>query len=562
MAYQDRPNPFKYKAHYDAKVKGMYAPLTYTVEIIQPDNGVISVLFNGISYTESFTVQKGQVIRPRISTSPGYLVDTFTINGQPVVADKEYTVEENLTFEATTKIQSFSVQIKNNAYATITATLNGKANTGSFYATYNDLIIIDAASIDGYDVTGLNLNGEDIHTQLPYEYRVTQDTVLEVFTDISRIDINITQPDNGEIVVTHNGNNYRDHFIVEYGDEITVKTSCDEGYHLTELVANKEIISDGYTYEVFEDQNISAVISINVYHVTMQHPANGRLSANTNGYNYDNSFNINHGDSASFVCLVDDEESYYLRALYLNGEEITQNVKYPITRNSIASADVAEVEVVETVTIRINQTTGATIYASYNNNIYSDTFVANKDYPVTIWVEPLEMYNITGFTLSGSNSGVQNLPEYDRYVFTANENKIVGCQTQLKVYRVHLKNVTGGTLRVTMDGKDYTSDFDIIWGHQITIHVDLNIAYNLTSVTLDGVQVAEGSTHTITAEATITFTTALKRYQIQVVQPANGKITVNGTVGTSFTFTHGTQITVAATPNSGYKLKSFTKTDL
>lgn len=558
MVYLDRSNPFKYKAHYDAKIKGTYAPLTYTISITQPDNGVITVLFEGINYIENFTVQKGQKIRPRISTSPGYIVTSFTINGQPVVTDKEYTVEENLTFEATTQIQSFLVSIKNDPYAEISVDHNGEIKRSNFYANYNDLITIKSTVADGRDIIALNVNDLDVSRKLPYDYRVTTDTVLEVFTDIAKTDVYITQPEYGEIVVTYNGNEYRDHFIVEYGDKIKINVYPEEGYHLTELIANTQILSDGIELEVFEDTDISAVISINVYRVSITHPENGRISANTStGYNYDNSFDINHGESASFVCLIDDEDKYYLRDIYMNGQAIRSNIKYEITQNTNITADVAEIEVTETVTIRLTQVEGATIWASYDNNLYSDTFVANKGYPVTIWVEPLEMYNVTGFTINGTA-----LPEYDRYVFNADENKIITCQTQLKKYDVTLINVTGGTLRVTMDGKDYTNNFICTWGHEITIHVDMNIAYNLTSVTLNGEQVPVDSTHVIKAPATITFTTALKRYEVQVVQPANGKITVNGSVGTSFTFTHGTEITVAATPNSGYKLKSFTKTDL
>lgn len=46
----------------------------------------------------------------------------------------------------------------------------------------------------------------------------------------------------------------------------------------------------------------------------------------------------------------------------------------------------------------------------------------------------------------------------------------------------------------------------------------------------------------------------LIEYTVQIEQPANGRIEVNGQVGTLFTFEEGASVTIEAIANEGYKV--------
>lgn len=558
MDFSERSNPFNYKAHYNAKVKAYYAPLSQVVNIVQPEHGIIQVLYKNVYYTESFVVKKSDSIKIYFSPDTGYIQSKLLMNNQPISVDKEYQIDEDVSINAETALKAYTINITQTTGVILRVRKNNKEDhTTTFYANYNDILDIDyEIRQDGIDPI-FTLNGETI--KLPKSIIVSDDINIVATTEVSKVKVTLKQSSNSILKCIYNETEHLSDFIVNYGDKITPIINIDTGYHLTELTANNQIIPNNKEFVVLEDTTIESIVDINKYTVIIQQPEFAKITANYRGNNYESSFQINYADQASFVCTINSDvaDKYYVRELLLNGQKIQQGTKYQFIDSGLVSADIAEVEIVKTYNISLPKVEGAIVYASYDNEIYTESFVAVEGYPITVWIEPEPQYNVTLFKYNGVS-----IPFQDRYVFNANENVTITASTKLKVYRMTLVNSTGGTLRAIMNGKEYTSDFDVVWGTNVTIYVDLNIAYNLTTITLNGTQIADGSTHVIKEDSEVKFTTALKRYEVKVIQPANGKITVNGSTGTSFTFTHGTEITVAITPDEGYKVKSFTMTDL
>lgn len=558
MDFSERSNPFNYKAHYNAKVKAYYAPLSQVVNIVQPEHGIIQVLYKNVYYTESFVIKKSDSIKIYFLPDTGYIQSKLAMNNQPISADKEYQIDEDVTITAETALKAYTISITQTDGVILRVRKNNKEDhTTTFYANYNDILDINYEIRQDGITPIFTLNNEVV--DLPKTIIVSEDINLVATTEVSKLKVTLMQSPNSTLKCIYNESEILSSFTVNYGDKIIPVISTDTGYHLTELTANNQIIPNNKEFTVLEDTTIASIVDINKYTVIIQQPEFAKITANYRGNNYETSFQINHADQASFICTINQDvaDKYYVRDVLLNGQKIQQGIKYQFTDSGLVSADIAEVEVIKTYNISLPKVEGAVVYASYDNEIYTENFTAIEGYPITVWIEPEPQYNVTSFRYNGVS-----IPFQDRYVFNASENVTITASTKLKVYRMKLINSTGGTLRATMNGKDYTSDFDVVWGTNVTIHVDLNIAYNLTSITLNGAQIADGSTHSIKEDSEVRFTTALKKYEVKVVQPANGKITVNGSTGTSFTFTHGTEITVAITPNSGYKVKSFTMTDL
>lgn len=558
MEFSKISNPFNYKAHYNTKIKAYYKPLSQVVTIIQPQHGTIQVLYKNVYYNESFVIKKSDSIKIYFSPNDGYIQSKLLMNNQSVMIDKEYTINEDVTITAEAVIKAYTVNITQIDGVILTVTKNHKEeHVSTFYANYNDILDISYELLEDSIIPNFRLNNELI--TLPKTIIVDKDIDLVVSSEIKQLHVKLVQSLNSTLKCIYNNTEYSDNFIINYGDKIKPIIIIDNGYHLTELLANNKSISNNVEIPVTEDTVISSIVDINKHSVIIQQPEFGKITAKYHENNYEQSFQIDHGDYASFTCIINQEfiDKYYVRELKLNGEKIKQNTDYQFNDAGLISADIAKVEIIKTYKVFLPEIKGAIVYASYNNKIYTNNFNAIEGYPITIWIEAEPQYDITSFKYNEVSISFT-----ERYTFNINNDVVISASVRLKTYRVKLINTNGGKLKVIMNNKTYTSDFDIIWGTDIQIYVDLDNAYNLTSITLNGTQIADGSSHTIKKNSEIKFTTALKKYEVRVVQPANGKITVNGSVGTSFTFTHGTEITVAISPNSGYIVKSFTMTDL
>lgn len=122
----------------------------------------------------------------------------------------------------------------------------------------------------------------------------------------------------------------------------------------------------------------------------------------------------------------------------------------------------------------------------------------------------------------------------------------------VRTRRVVINQSANQTIQVVYNGQTYTSSFTANIGASFTVNVVPNTGYNAGTPNVSGGTIPYGTTdYVISASAAV-----IKRYTITVTQPANGNITVNGQVGTSFTFDYGTQVTIQANANSGYKVTS------
>lgn len=634
MVYKPMSNPFKYRAHYSARIKGQYAPLTHKVEIIQPENARIYVIYNGISYDYSFSVQEEQIIRIYIEYNDGYTSNSFTINGEQIVADKDYVIREDVTIQANVVKQSYLVELSSDEHSRLFVVHGGTVETSSFYASHGENIEVYSEVTEvGYVINSLTLDGYPI--QQHEHYIVTDSIKVKTTSEIERFLVHIIQPDgfippeevpdlniitldqpaNGRLELTceainvskgtdaryeipkgadytveltandgyrvdnfyvdetepqttasgnrievlYNGEIQYYDFYVNYGDQITITAYANSlnGYEVQDVLFGDEVIVNGSTQSVYKEVTISTVLATQELVVTILQPTDAKITAMYNGNTYDSSFMVKYQAEVSFYVEINDPETHYLRKLLLNGDQISQNAPIRISQNSTITADIGVVDVSKTHNINIRQVEGATIYASYNQRLYTESFIAVEGYPITIYVVPEPEYDITSFKLDDQELGIA-----DRYVFTVTKDFVITCTTKLKTYQITINQVANGTISVEYENKIYTSSFTGVHSKKMRISVTPLQSHNLSSITVNGQKVSNNSEWTITGPVSITAAYTIKTFKVYVTQPANGKILVNNSQDTEFTFNYGTQITVQAVANSGYKVKSFTKTDV
>lgn len=122
----------------------------------------------------------------------------------------------------------------------------------------------------------------------------------------------------------------------------------------------------------------------------------------------------------------------------------------------------------------------------------------------------------------------------------------------VRTRRIVINQTANQTIKIVYNGQTYTSSFTANIGGSFSVTVTPNTGYNAGTPNISNGTVPYGTTDYVISATAAT----IKRFTITVSQPANGNITVNGQVGTSFTFDYGTSVTIQANANSGYKVTS------
>lgn len=186
------------------------------------------------------------------------------------------------------------------------------------------------------------------------------------------------------------------------------------------------------------------------------------------------------------------------------------------------------------VMISIKQSANQLITVTCNGTQYTESFEApiGSTYTVSI-----------AATTEGYNTGILSTTGG-----TVSEAiTISATAAKLKTYTVTITQSANQTISVVSNGNTYTASFTATHGQTYTASISPIEGYNAGTLS--------STSGTITGPITISATTAtLKVYTVTVEQPENGYITVNGETGTSFTYSHGTEITVQAYANDGYEV--------
>lgn len=329
------------------------------------------------------------------------------------------------------------------------------------------------------------------------EYYVEK-KVLNEFT------VTIEQSEHQTIKVICNGYTYTTTFKALAGSQFTVIVEPEAGY-----IAGKPNHSSGY---ITNDMIIFAsYASLEAYYITLIPGNNQTLKVtlnNNENLSYTSSFTASYGDTY-VVEIIPDEE-------YEAGTLISGNMNGTINGNLTIQASDAEIKKYSVYVIQPDNDSNITI----NSSIITES-----------------MYNY-GTSITAQ---VNNMPigyEIDKFY--------------LGEFPIYINQSEHQTIEVTINGTEKFTDSFVVTAedtYEINIIPDeWYVAGDIIGIPLSGK--FNGIT---TIEATEAI---IKEYTITVTQPTNGKITINGITGTTFTFNAGTSITVQAIANDGYKVTS------
>lgn len=190
-----------------------------------------------------------------------------------------------------------------------------------------------------------------------------------------------------------------------------------------------------------------------------------------------------------------------------------------------------QTKVLNYFTVTIIQTPGQIVKVTCNGEEHDTDFQALAGSQYTVTVTPQTGY-VAG--APSSQSGYVN-----------SDITITASPASKATYLVTIQQSANQTIKVVANGTTYTSNFSAEYGTTYTAMVTPNEGYNAGTLS--------SSSGTITGALTISASAAsIILCTISVTQPANGRIEVNGQVGTSFALNYGTNVKLEAIANDGY----------
>lgn len=587
-------NPFKYRAHYNTRIRATYTPLSCHVHIEQPTGGIITVVYNGKNYTSDFTVPKGQTIIVKTQVDAAYSSNQLSINGEKVTPNTKYVVNSDINITLDLSLQSFLVKAKAlktcglviNYNDTDTVLEAADDSQTSFNVAYGETIVITAKPIEGYKVNNILIYEDENSQPVKYnndavQYTVKKKISIELDCETEKFLVEINQlikshSDHKTTWVTRNGEKVYDSFYANWGETLQVHSkptvlvdfledTPNMMYDLSYIsVVNKDdntkaSYNSGASITVKNNISIDPVYRDHTCSVSITKNDNATITAKVGLINYvDIGFTVPYGTNVSFTVKVNDTDNYYFNNLTINGKSIKQNTNYKVTEDLVVNADIREVIKVNYYTIKINQPENAKIYVEYNNKTYTETFPAAEGSICTAYVTPNDGYKIMQFRANETSLSVN-----DRYQFTIDKEYVFSATTQILTgFVVNFNQVEGGTLQIIHNDETKTSSFTCTYGDTIKVIQTANTGYTAGTIYDNGNAIENNATITVKEDHTITTSFEIQVFKIDVTQPENGRITINGSYGTSFRFNYNTEITVQCTPTEGYELGNIYSNDV
>ena len=587
MAYKEIGNPSKYRAHYNTKIRAIYTPLSCNVHIEQPVGARITVIYNGKNYTSDFSVPKGQSIVIKIILNEGYLRNNLLVNKESIEPNTEYVVNEDINITAELSVISFLVTAKttedygliinSSDMVSLNPAPKNQISETSFYVTYGEEIDITINPIESHKLNNILIYENNNKTPVKYtsntiKYVVKKSITVEADCELKKFWVGISQP-----IETHN--DYKTTWVIRNGEMLhygfyanwgeTIQFYAEQSamtdylgdtpnilYDLSyiSIVNNddntKKNYNSGASITVKNNITINPIYKIHMCSISLIKDQHANISAKYGEFNYtDIDFKVPYGSNVSFFVTIKDPESYYLNDLVMNGKSIIQNTNYRITEDIIIAVDVRDAINVTYHSIKINQPDNARIYVIYNNKLHTDSFPAIEGTICTTYIVPNDGYSVTQFKINDTD-----IPINERHQFTVDKDYTLSATTQTSDLNINFNQVTGGFLYIIHNNTQKTSSFTCTYGDTITIIRIANYGYVAGTLYDNGKAIENYSTITVTEDHTITTSFAIQTFTVTVTQPTNGRITINGTYGSSFTFNYGSMMTIQCTPNDGYRV--------
>ena len=370
------------------EIKATFRKKTFAISLAESAHGAIAI-------AESVDLQAvpyGTTLTITATPETGYELTALTANDKDILATKSFVVKSDTEVKATFTKQHFAVTLTQEGEGKVNAT--GADNLKA--VPYGTELIIEATPAEGYELTALTANGQDI--------LATRKVVVTRATEIKATFVKktfvVTLPQEGEGTITARG--AEDLSAVPYGTELIIEATPAEGYELTTLTANGQDILATRKVVVTEATEIKATFVKKTFVVTLEKAGEGDLS--TTGA--DNLKKVPYGTELTIIATP--AAGYELASIVVDGVNITATKKVVIKDNVTVKATFVK----KTFKVTLTKEGEGTITATGASNLNAVAYGTE----LTIVATPAAGYELQSLVVDG----VVNITATKKVVVTDN----------------------------------------------------------------------------------------------------------------------------------------------
>ena len=498
----------------------VFSKVTETYAVVQEITGRGEIQVSGATNLKS--VEYGTELTITATPATGCELKTLTANNVDIIDSKRITVKENVTIKAVFAEKSYPVTTTKEGEGTITA--RGAEDLGA--VPYGTELIIEATPAEGYELTALTANGQDILASKKVTIKGATE-VKATFTQKTRNFV-VTLAKDGEGTITATGAD--DLNAVAYGTELTINATPAEGYELTALTANGTDILASKKVAVKEAVEVKATFTKKAFAVTLSKEGEGTITA-TGATSLDA---VPYGTELTINATP--AEGYELTALTANGTDILASKKVIVKE----AVEVKATFTKKSFTVSLTKEGEGTITATGASSLNAVDYGTE----LTINATPAEGYELTALTANGTDILA---------------SKKVAVKEAVEVKATFSKKTFAVTLEKAGEGELSTTGTDnlkkVPYGTELTIIATPAEGYELTSIVVDGVNITATKKVTIKDNVTVKATFAKKSFAVTFDKVGEGTITATGADDLKVV-PYGMELTIIATPAEGYELQS------
>ncbi|MFR6435087.1 InlB B-repeat-containing protein [Porphyromonas sp.] len=499
-------------------VTATFTKKSFAVSLTKEGEGTITATgasnLNSVAYGTELTI----VATP----AEGYELTTLTANGTDILATKKVVVTDNMTVKATFAKKSFAVSLTKEGEGTISATGASSLNA----VAYGTELTINATPAMGYELTALTANGTDILATK----KIVVEGNLTVKATFAKKNFAVSLTKEGEGTITATGASNLN--AVAYGTELTINATPAEGYELVSITADGTDITASRKVVVTGNLTVKATFAKKSFAVSLTKEGEGTISAT--GASDLNS--VAYGTELTIVATP--AEGYELTALTANGTDILATKKIVVEGNLTVKATFTKKSFAVSLTKEGEGTISATGASDLNSVAYGTE--------LTIVATPAEGYELTALTANGTDILATKK-------IVVEGNLTVKATFTKKSFAVSLTKEGEGTITAT----GASSLNAVAYGTELTIVATPAEGYELTALTANGTDILATKKIVVTDNVTIKATFAKKSFAVTFAKEGEGTISATGANDLN-AVAYDTELTIVATPATGYELVSIT----
>ena len=445
-------------------------PIQYTIYIIQSEHQLIKVLVNGIYYTTDTSFIFGTSWSATIIPDPGYTAGQLNMSSG--------VLTEDITISATEAVINYYwIHISKYTHQRISVYVGDTIYIDDIKLPYGTEWSAMIEADEGYTAGQLNMSSGVL----------TQDITISATEEIlKQYTIHIAQYEHQHIIVTANGNTYRNDIILPYGTKWSAIVESDEGYTAGTINIDSGILTEDVWLTAEE-------ATINTYTITFPSFNNQEIIVTINGVDYKNSpIYVEYGTSWTARVEVTDDR-YTPGQVNIPSGVITENVQL----NASIAQPIMH-------TIYITDYDHQTIYVTADGNEYSSKQIPSVQLihktEYTVRIEADENYIAGELSTTGG--------------ILTEDVTITATEAEANTFDVIIIQTANQTIAVIDDlGTRHTKSFEINRRAPIEIQIVADNGYLAGKPTIDSV-VFEGDSYYVTKDITVSAEAATKDNRI------------------------------------------------